>query len=309
MFATILALALANGAAAKAQAVDDPEAVVVEALVVNAKLPGPAWWRISDGDTTIYMLGTLASLPKGMAWDTSVLSRRLNGAFALILPPVGRAGLTDIPALLSLRSKLKADRPLDQLAPDLAPRLARVRTQLGQKPDSYNEWNPLAAGLMIATDYQKANKLDSSEPERTVGKLARKHRVKTRLAGTYKAMPVVKTVVRQHSTEVGLTCLEGVLSEAEAGSSAVREAAAAWAKGDVRGAIAGPRNFQRCIRGLPGMPELESRAMDDEVAALTEAMKTPGHAVAVYSIRGLVAQNGLLDRMRAKGFTVRTPGD
>lgn len=292
-----------------AQAMDDPEAVVVEALVVNAKLPGPAWWRISDGDTTIYMLGTLASLPKGMAWDTSVLSRRLNGAFALILPPEGRAGVTDIPALLSLRGKLKSDRPLDQMAPELAPRLARVRTQLGKKPGSYNEWSPLGAGIMIATDYQKTTKLESSEPERTVDRLARKHRVKTRLAGTYKAMPVVKAVVRQHSAEVGLTCLEGVLSEAEAGSSAVREAAEAWAKGDVRGAIAGPRNFQRCIRGLPGMPELERRAMDDEVAALTEAMKTPGHAVAVFSIRGLVAQNGLLDRMRAKGFTVKTPGD
>jgi len=307
--AAALALVASLPLAARAQVPDDPEANLVEELVVNAKLPGPAWWRISDGDTTIYMLGTLASLPKGAAWDTSVLDRRLDGAFAVILPPEGRAGLTDIPALLKLRARLKSDQPLDEAAPELAPRLARVRAQLGKKPDAYREWSPLGAGIMIATDYQKTSKLDPGEPERTLGKLARKHRLKAKPAVTYKAMPVVKAAVRQHTAEVGVTCLEGVLSEAEAGTAAARSAAAAWARGDVRGAIAGPRNFQRCIRGLPGMVELEKRAMDDEVAALTEAMKTPGHAVALFSIRELVAQNGLLDRMRAKGFTVKTPGD
>lgn len=304
-----LALLVATPLAAHAQVPDDPEANLVEELVVNAKLPGPAWWRISDGDTTIYMMGTLASLPKGAAWDKSVLERRLNGAFALILPPVGRAGVTDIPAMLRLRGKLKSDQPLDAAAPELAPRLAKVRAQLGKKPDAYREWSPLGAGIMIAIDYQRTTKLDPGEPERAVGKLARKHRVKARPAGTYKAMPVMKAAVRDHSAEAGQVCLEGVLSEAEAGSAAARSAAQAWARGDVREAIAGPRNFQRCIRSLPGMVELEKRAMDDEIAALTEAMKTPGHAVALFSIRGLVAQNGLLDRMRAKGFTVRTPGD
>ncbi|OYX96943.1 MAG: TraB/GumN family protein [Caulobacter sp. 35-67-4] len=287
--AAALALLASSPIAAYAQIPEDPEANLVEELVVNARLPGPAWWRISDADTTIYVLGTLASLPKGAAWDRSVLERRLDGAFALILPPVGRAGITDIPAMLRLRGKLKSDQPLDAAAPELAPRLAK--------------------GIMIAMDYQKTNRLDPGEPERAVGKLARKHRVKARPAGTYKAMPVVKAAVRDHSAEAGRLCLEGVLSEAEAGGAAARSAAQAWARGDVREAIAGPRNFQRCIRSLPGMVELEKRAMDDEIAALTEAMKTPGHAVALFSIRGLVAQNGLLDRMRAKGFTVKTPGD
>lgn len=307
--AAALALLASSPIAAYAQIPEDPEANLVEELVVNARLPGPAWWRISDADTTIYVLGTLASLPKGAAWDRSVLERRLDGAFALILPPVGRAGITDIPAMLRLRGKLKSDQPLDAAAPELAPRLAKVRAQLGKKPDAYREWSPLGAGIMIAMDYQKTNRLDPGEPERAVGKLARKHRVKARPAGTYKAMPVVKAAVRDHSAEAGRLCLEGVLSEAEAGGGAARSAAQAWARGDVREAIAGPRNFQRCIRSLPGMVELEKRAMDDEIAALTEAMKTPGHAVALFSIRGLVAQNGLLDRMRAKGFTVKTPGD
>jgi uncharacterized protein YbaP (TraB family) len=305
--ALIAALALAP-VAAHAQ-VDDPEANLVEALVVNAKLPGPAWWKVSDADTTIYILGTLAALPKGAAWDTSVLDHRLDGAFALIMPPVGRAGITDIPAMLKLRGKLKSDQPLDQAAPELAPRLAKVRAQLGKAPDSYDGWSPLGAGVMIGIDYQKVSKLDGGEPERTVQRLARKHKVKARPAGVYKAMPMVKALVKGHSEEAGRLCLEGVLSEVEAGIGATQAAAKAWATGDVRGAIAGPRNFQRCMRSLPGMSDMQQRGTADEVNALAEALKTPGHAVALFSMRGLVAQGGVLDQLRAKGFTVRTPAD
>jgi len=309
---TVLAasvLALVAPGLARAQDAEDPEANLVEELVVSAKLPGPAWWRVSDADTTIYILGTLNALPKGATWDTSVLDRRLDGAFALILPPQGRAGVSDIPAMLALRGKLKSDQPLDQAAPELAPRLARVRAQLGKGPDSYEGWNPLGAGMLIGIDYQKQTRLDGGEPDRTVLRLARKHRVKSRTAGVYKAMPMVKTAVRGHSEAAGRLCLEGVLSEVEAGTGAVRAAARAWAEGNVRGAISGPRNFQRCVRGLPGMADLEQKATADEVAALAQALKTPGHAVALYSMRGLVAQGGVLDQLQDRGFTVRTPGE
>jgi hypothetical protein len=288
---------------------DDPEANVVEALVVDAKLPGPAWWRISDGDTTLYVLGTLRSMPRGQAWDTSVLDRRLNGAFAVILPPEGKAGLGDIPAALALRGRLKSDTPLDAAAPGLASKLARARAALGKPVDAYRGWSPLGAGMMMAGDYRKATNLDTDEPGRTIARLARKRGLKPRPAATYKVMPVVKTAVREHSAEAGLICLEGVLDEVNAGAGAARAAAQAWAGGDVRGAISGPRNFQRCILALPGMSDLDRQGTRDEVEALSAAMKTPGHAVVIYGLRGLVAQGGVLDQMRARGFAVSTPGD
>jgi hypothetical protein len=304
------AFALASTPAhAQTTPLDDPEANVVDALVVAAKLPGPAWWRISDGDTTLYVLGVLQALPRGQGWDTSVLEHRLDGAFAVILPPEGKAGIGDLPAALALRGKLKSDAPLDAAVGDLAPKLARARATLGKGPDAYNGWNPLGAGIMMAGDYRKSARLEPAEPERAIGRLARKHRVKARPAATYKVMPLVKTAVREHSREAGLICLEGVLDEVNAGPEATRAAARAWATGDVRGAIAGPRNFQRCLLALPGMADLERKGTRDEVEALSAAMKTPGHAVAIYGIRGLVARGGVLDQMRARGFEVSTPGE
>jgi hypothetical protein len=302
-------LALAAPASVLAQVIDDPEANVVDELVVNASLPGPAWWRITDEDTTIYLLGVLQALPEDQGWDTSVLERRLTGAFAVILPPQGKAGIGDIPAALALRGKLKSNTPLDTAAPGLASKLARARATLGKAPDAYRQWSPLGAGAIMAGDYRKVARLEPAEPERAIARLARRHRVKARPAATYKVMPVIRTAVREHSPEAGLVCLEGVLDEVDAGAGAARAAALAWARGDVRGAISGPRNFQRCLLGLPGMADLERRATQDEVEALSAAMKTPGHAVAVYGVRGLVATGGVLDQMRARGFVVLTPGD
>ncbi|MFZ0267867.1 TraB/GumN family protein, partial [Caulobacter sp.] len=220
LIAALLTLTAAPALAQTAPALDDPEANVVEALVVSAKLPGPAWWRISDGDTTIYMLGVLQALPRGQAWDTSVLDHRLEGAFAVILPPEGKAGLADLPAALALRKKLKSAEPLDVSVGDLKPRLARARVVLGKKPDAYDGWSPLGAGIMMAGDYRKSVRLETAEPERAISRLARKHGVKARPAATYKAMPMISTAVRGHSREAGLICLEGVLDEINAGPEA-----------------------------------------------------------------------------------------
>ncbi|MDG2527728.1 TraB/GumN family protein [Caulobacter endophyticus] len=309
--AALTALAVASLAHAQAPpdtlVIDDPEANVVEELVVNAKLPGPAWWKVSDADTTIYVLGVPGAAPKGLTWDTSVLDRRLDGAFTLITPPQARAGLTDLPALLSMRSKLKAERPLDQVAPDLAPRLARAWAATGQKGDGWKDWKPLGAGLMLAGNAVRKSGLTDAEPDKTIQKLARKHKVKARPAAVYKAMPMIKTVVKRHSEEAGLICLEGVIDEVEAGPAPVRAAARAWADGDVRAAVRAPRQGQRCVMALPGMAEEFRRMSAAQVEAVSQAMKTPGKAVAVLSLRGLVAEDGVLQKLRERGFKVTTP--
>lgn len=81
--ALAVAALIACGAAAPGPA-DDPEATIVEELVVQAVAPGPAWWRVKDGDSIVYILGAPESpMPPGVTWDRSVVERRLTGANAL----------------------------------------------------------------------------------------------------------------------------------------------------------------------------------------------------------------------------------
>lgn len=308
--AVALGLAAVMPSAALAQAVDDPEGAVVEALVVNARQPGPAWWKVSDQDTTIYILGMPPSLPKGMAWDSSVLDNRLKGAFAYIKPPTARAGLGDIPALLRLRKSLLADHPLEQGSPKLAARLSKAwaATDL-KKPDDWRDWKPLGAALFLGSKANKNAGLEDDQPERAIERMARKNRVKIRTSAVYKAVPIMNAVARQHTEADGLACLEEVLDDFDRGPEVDRRAARAWADGHVSAALSGRRGPDRCSLLLPGVPGFIRKAAADEVTAIAEALKTPGHAVAAYSIRGLVAQDGVLDQLRARGYAVKTPAE
>jgi hypothetical protein len=47
----------------------------------------------------------------------------------------------------------------------------------------------------------------------------------------------------------------------------------------------------------------------DEAAAIKDALKTPGHAIVLVPLRPLLAQGGVLDRLRSQGLTVKTPGE
>lgn len=313
--ALLLATALCGPVAAQAPSSSpgpliDPEATLVEELVVSAKLPGPAWWRVSDSDTTVYILGLPSALPKGQAWDKSILERRLTGAFALITPPAAKAGLGDTPAILSLMSKMRSKTPLSQaLPPALNARLEADLKGLGKKPDAYANWKPLIAGILLAQDFRKSANLDFSQPEATILRMAKKKKVRITPAATYKAMPAVKQIVRDHTPAVGIACLEVVLDEVEAGTGRLRSAGQAWAAGEVRVSMSGVRGYERCAAQLPGAPELSRRALSDQTEAIARALKTPGHAVAIMGVRPLVMEDGVLDRLRARGFTVKTPGD
>lgn len=290
--------------------IDDPEANLIEELVVKARLPGPAWWRIADADTVIDIIGIPAALPDKMAWDQAVLERRLNGAFVLITPPEARAGLFDLPAAFSLSAAMRSKTPLDEsLPPEMQDRLAKARRALGKPADAYQDWKPLAAGLNLVQDFGKRARLKNQEPGETISRLARRAGVKSRPTGTYPAIPVARQIVKTHSADAGLACLDEAIKAVEAGPAPVEAAAKAWAEGDVRGAMGDSRGEARCYFALPGVADLRRRAIKDEADALQAALNTPGHAVAALSIRSLVAEGGILDQLRARGVTISSPGD
>ena len=58
-----------------------------------------------------------------------------------------------------------------------------------------------------------------------------------------------------------------------------------------------------------GARTFDAQAKADQIADIKEALKTPGHAIAVVPLRPLLAQGGVLERLRAEGFTVTTPGE
>lgn len=288
---------------------DDPDATLVEELVVTARLPGPAWWRVSDGDTTVYVLGTPSLAPKHMQWDRSVFERRLEGANEVILPfqdvrvkLKGVVGATF--NLLRLRSGTDFEKTLD---PAARARFVAARERLGEPADRYKTKNALAAGLLLASDYRDHESLTTTDPTKLIKLLAKRAKIRIEQK-SYDLAPLMGQVLKTPEA-AARACLGEVLEQTEAGPAGTLAAARAWAAGDVRGALDAERSYERCLAQVPGARAFDDKVKADQAQAIARALKTPGHAIAVVQLRPLLSQGGVLDRLRAQGFTIKTPGE
>lgn len=306
---TFLACALPSAAQAPSPPLDDPDGVLVEELVVRGRVPGPAWWRVTDADTVVYVLGVPSLAPKRMQWDRAIFERRLQGANVVVLPFVNvrakaAGSLGTAVNLLRLRSGGPFEAKLD---PATRARFVAVRTRLGHDAKHYPTSNPLAAGVQLAIDYRDRNQLTNMDPAKLVRLLAQQKRVKV-VEKSYDLGPQLGGIIRTPAS-TGRICFDEVLAQAEAGPGVTLAAARAWAEGDVEGALANERTYERCLAVISGGRSYDERTKADTAAAIAGALKQPGHAIVLVPLRPLLAQNGVLERLRAQGFTVKTPGD
>jgi hypothetical protein len=312
MMRLVLVLALVFAAPAGAQPrLEDPEANIVEELVVQAIEPGPPWWRVQDADTTVWIMAVgVDVIPSDMSWNKTYLQRRLTGANILILGSrvAISGGLFDIPAALRMRKKLRSKAPMEQTLPEpLRARFVAARERLGQPAERYDDWGPIAAGMQLLSDSNKGKKTVSVTDQ--VLKEARARKVKTVTPGRYKAKPMLRTVMAALNPATGEICMDGALDDVEAPPGRDRAAARGWALGDVGAALTEPRGFEKCVLLLAGGPAFWREFIDDQADAVQTALKTPGHAVAVMSLRQLLAEDGVIEQLEAKGIHVAGPGE
>lgn len=287
---------------------NDPDGTLVEELVVTARLPGPAWWRVSNGESTVYVLGAPSVMPKSFSWDRSVLERRLKDANEVIMPFNSvRVGVLNAPGTLVRAAQIKGGPVENDLPEPLKSRFVSAREAAGEPAKRYGYKNELAAAITLVGDYRSKMRLTASDPAKTIGWIAQSMGVKIQKK-SYDIGPLLGAAVRTPKA-AQRACLLEALDEVEAGPQPVRAAAEAWAQGDVRGALNVERGYDRCMIAAPGAVKIDAQMKADQAAAIERALQKPGHAVAVVQLRPLLSQGGVLDRLRAKGYEVKTPGD
>jgi hypothetical protein len=174
----------------------DPNEVLVEELVVVARRGGPAWWRVSDADTTVYVLGAPGVMPKGLAWDQTTLERRLTGASQVILPfnNVG-VNVAGVPGALINLARLKGKPAEESLPPGLRERFVAARTAIGQPAKRYGLRNELAVGILLVGDYRDHARLTAADPGKTVARLAKARKLRT-VTKVYDLGPILGAAIR-----------------------------------------------------------------------------------------------------------------
>jgi len=293
----------------------DPTSTLVEELVVNADLPGPAWWKVSKGDATVFILGLPTLAPKTVVYDDSLLRRRLQGANQLILAPAPNVNLLGLIGFAFTAKRTFSDgTPLSrQLPAQMADRLHTLLGQRGQKPDAFDKLKPAFAGFVLAnSDDGKSLTLTLGNLQDDIEKIAKSNAIKPHpkivSTGRYDVLVEVKALGAL-PPDAQLACLDEGLRTAERGQGGVQVLAAQWAKGRVRDLTSADRGFDACLAGSPTVAADLRRGIDASTAAIQSALETPGLSVALVDLRPLLAEDGVLDRLRRRGYEVHTPGD
>ena len=284
---------------------EDPGAAVVEELVVQAKEPGPAWWVVKDGDSTVYILGMKGRIPPKSAWDRRWLDRRLKGANSLILADrLGiSVGVSSFGEAMRLYRSLRSDIPLEtRLQEPLRSQFVAARKKLGQPAGRYAKWTPFVASMMLVGDSIPE---DWVSPADDVIEAARKAKVPIVAAPSKNVSDMVSKVFSNTDPALETTCLSAAVRTVErARPSATAEG---WARGDVAAAISGPRDYEGCLLLLNGGPQIWRAIVDDQTRLIADGLKTPGHSVALVDISRMVAEEGILRKLEALGLEVTGP--
>jgi hypothetical protein len=338
-----LALWAAPAAAQFAPALDE-HTTVVEELVVRG-FGGPPWWKVTDRDSTLYVLADPGDLPPGVTFDQRLMERHVAAAHTIVVAPRVTVGLGIVlvaPKGLRLVNQLNVSTKTalePSLPPNVRARFAAARTAIGRPETRYGALSPGLAGIALAGDVEMFRQSKNPPPkgaksvEATVLALARPKRIRVIPSASYGSG--VFGELLNDLQKPGMACLVSSLDAIEAPYRPVsparqREVIEAWAEGDVRPLLDSARSSTgtsaaalslmlgqktvnlrmstpACIDAMPLTVRMKTQYITDQVATLERVLGKPGQAVVVLDAGMLLMTDGILDQLRRKGFTVTAP--
>jgi len=277
-------------------------------VVVRAHAPGPAMWKLTRDNSTVWVMGTLHVAPKDIAWDATRFRRVLGGAQVLILPRViddGPASEQDMETLNS--------QPLSTVVS--AATYSRFQAVLDREnfdglPTGI-AYQPAWAGAWLIARVYQAHDITTYIVPPEVATYAAQSGVAVKFVDRHTTW----LQARQYShidKATGEACLNDYLDGIDHDLATVALMSKAWAEGDVPAILSHHHDpaWVTCFLAQPRYAQAyETYAVDDMAKAVDKALKTPGKSVAVMPLSDLLRQGGILDRLRAEGVTITAPAE
>lgn len=322
----LLSLALAFPVAATPPVAAD--AVVLDTIVVSGVQPGPGMWKVSRDGRVLWVLGTLAPLPKRMEWSSREVERRVAAAGVLLMPPkvsvnaegAALGGLFLVPSLMKARNN-----PGGELLEDVLPaadyaRWQRLKaTYLGRDRGVEKRRPILAAMDLREKAFDRADLSWRDVVGRAVRRAARQAKVPVEQPEVTLVVEDAKAAVKEfrQSEFDDLACFRTTLDQVENDLDTLALRANAWAIGDLTALAALPYadNAKACTDALldsglaqrSGFSELPARVEAAWLAAAEKALATHAESVAVLPMARVVGERGYLKALAARGYAVEAP--
>lgn len=324
-----LPLLLSVSAARAAEEIPaEPDITVLETVVVSGVLPGPGLWKVSRDGRVMWVLGTLAPLPRRMEWTADEVERRIaDSGVVLLAPKVSvstRGGLVGgmflLPSALRARNNPDGQR-LEEVLPagDYA-RWQRLKAHYLGRDRGVEKRRPIAAALALREEAFEQNDLSWRDVVgRQVERAAKRSRVPVRKPEVAVRVEKARAALKEfgRSPLDDLECFRLTLDQVERDLDTLATRANAWALGEVAMLRDLPYtdNSQACTEALletrlaqsRGLSDLPARVQSTWLAAAREALAEHPQSFAVLPISRIVGERSYLDVLAREGFTVEAP--
>lgn len=320
----------AQGAAPLSEPPAQPASGIVdhETVVVSGVLPGPGLWKVHKGEHTLYVLATLSPLPRRMEWESAGVESLVARSQQVLLPPsftldsdIGVfRGMLLLPLLLKARKNPDGRTLAQSVPPELYVRWQPLKQRYLGNDRGVEQWRPIFAAQEL---YEAAMRKSGLERDDVVGKavtrMAKRHDVPLKAANFRMKIDDPKSALREfrETTLADTDCFGKTLSRIEHDLETMRRRANAWAVGDVEALRALPveNQYTACIRAVTdtglaqrlGFGDLRPRIADLWLAAAEEALEKHASSVALLPIGLVLAPDGYLAALEAKGYLVEAP--
>jgi hypothetical protein len=311
-----------------AQAPRRDEATVLETVVVSGKQPGPGLWKVENGEHVMWVLGTIAPLPRRMDWEAGDVEATIADSQELLLPPnasmradgVAFGGIFLLPSLMKARNNPGKETLAEVLPPADYARWTRLKERHLGRDRGIEKRRPIIAAAKLQ---QEA--LDDADLtlDNLAAKVARRAARKHDLTITEPKIEIViadpKATIREFSATAldDIDCFRQTLERLDADIETMKLRANAWALGDLDLLQSLPYtdNFRACVDALletriarqQGFSDLEHQLESAWMAAADAALARNRSSFALLPLRMMLRDGGFLDQFRARGYVVTAP--
>jgi uncharacterized protein YbaP (TraB family) len=317
----LLAPPMPSAASGTARPQAAPQVSVPLQIVISGQYLGPKLWRVSKDGHVLWVLGTVAPLPKHMVWQTGDI-RHLLRHTQEVIPAWPSVGIGFHPFLaihlyaLWRKAQTNPDhQPLEAVVPaPLYARFSALRHRFAPHDRRIERLRPILAAKRLYDEALSASDLTMHDDiQRTVLELARRedvpvHKDKLRVSDPIAVMRDLSNTPR--AAEVA--CLQSVVTRLETDIGPMQARARAWALGDVALLRRLPKTDIRdpCLEAISGSARVRtllSQAQADWMRAAVQALARNRTTLALQSMDRLVGPEGTLQALRRLGYRVEGP--
>lgn len=301
-------------------------------VVVSGEQPGPGLWRVTSGDHVLWILGTLSPLPKNMHWRSREVEDAIASAQAVLDPPrikvdanIGFFGkLRLLPTLVGVRDNPNHATLQQVVPPDLYTRWIALKTKYfgAGRGRNIETWRPIFAAIELWNEAIRKTGLTRSDITGDVVRDAAKRAKVETVAPEYTVQvedPRAAVKEFKQGAMDDLDCFRKTLDRIDGDLDAMAGRANAWATGDIDALRTLPDSDQReaCIAAVTGtdlarergIADLPGRMQNAWLDAASAALAKNQVTFARLPIGDLLAKDGYLAKLKARGYVVESPDE